>query len=279
MRVPNHITACNRFIRRKQIHPVKFAHFPNTSASSAQASRSLDGVDHDQLSRCIISCLTFTTVPTFSLSLCLFGILLSNRFECPWPWFNPPLVFEPALSQRTGRQRSSLFFFPFHHLRLSPSSLPVPGITLVPFPVMHILPVLSLLVSIIGLTSAQYTIYQPYQQVIFGGNTNTGTTTLTGTAAAATYTGSAAYDPTVLQPPPPPIPPVPSNQFVQLYSGGMNGLSIPHTGAFFGFSIEMSVVNHVRMYFLFLRVFIPPTLVLSLQWEGTAPCFRSHSSI
>jgi len=144
---------------------------------------------------------------------------------------------------------------------------------------MHILPVLSLLVSIIGLTSAQYTVYQPHQQVIFGGSTNAGTTsTLTGTAAAATYTGSAAYDPTILQPPPPPVPPVPSNQFVQLFSGGMNGLSIPHTGAFLGFSIEMSVVTHIRMYFLLLRVFFPPTLVLSLQSERTAPLFRSRSS-
>lgn len=144
---------------------------------------------------------------------------------------------------------------------------------------MHILSVFSLLVSIIGLISAQYTVYQPNQQVIFGGNTNTGTTsTLSGTAAAATYTGSAAYDPTVLQPPPPPDPPVPSNQFVQLYSGGMNGLSIPHTGAFFGFSIEMSVATHIRMHFLFLPAFFPPTLVLSLQWERTAPWFRSRSS-
>ena len=144
---------------------------------------------------------------------------------------------------------------------------------------MHILPVFSFLVSFIGLSSAQYTIYQPNQQVIFGGNTNTGTTsTLTGTAAAATYTGAAAYDPTVLQPPPPPNPPVPSNQFVQLYSGGMNGLSIPHTGAFFGFSLEMSVITHIRMYILLHCVFFPPTLVLFLQWERTAPWFRSRSS-
>ncbi|KAI0289638.1 hypothetical protein BC826DRAFT_914159 [Russula brevipes] len=104
---------------------------------------------------------------------------------------------------------------------------------------MRILPVLSLLTSSIGLASAQYTIYQPHQQVIFGGN-GTATTTLTGTAAAATYTGSAAYDPSVLQAPAPPNPPVPTNQVIQLYNGGMNGLSIPQSGAFFGFSIEMT---------------------------------------
>jgi hypothetical protein len=135
-----------------------------------------------------------------------------------------------------------------------------------PFPAMQILPLLSILASGIGLISAQYTIYQPHQQVIFGGNNsiNTATSTTTGTAAAATYTGSAAYDTTILQPPPPPNPPVPTNQFVQLYSGGMNGLSIPLPGAFFGFSIEMSVASHVRMYSLFLHVFSPPTLALSL---------------
>ena len=114
---------------------------------------------------------------------------------------------------------------------------------------MRLLPVLSVLASSVGLALAQYTVYQPREQVIFGGYTNTGTgsTTLTGTAAAATYTGAAAYDPTALQPPAPPSPPVPSNQFVQLYSGGMTNLSMPHTGAFFGFSIEMSVASHVRM--------------------------------
>ncbi|KAI9512152.1 hypothetical protein F5148DRAFT_100808 [Russula earlei] len=108
---------------------------------------------------------------------------------------------------------------------------------------MHFLPVLSLLAATIGLTTAQYTVYQPHQQVIFG-NVNS-TQSLTGTAAAALYTGAAAYDPTVLQAPPPPVPPVPTNQFIQLYSGGMNGLSAPVKGNFAGFSIEMSVAAHV----------------------------------
>ena len=114
---------------------------------------------------------------------------------------------------------------------------------------MRILPVLSVLASSVGLALAQYTVYQPFEQVIFGGytNTGTGTTTLTGTAAAATYTGAAAYNPSVLQAPAPPSPPVPTNQFLQLYSGGMTNLSMPHTGNFFGFSIEMSVASHVRM--------------------------------
>ncbi|KAF9233183.1 glycoside hydrolase family 79 protein [Melanogaster broomeanus] len=50
----------------------------------------------------------------------------------------------------------------------------------------------------------------------------------TGTASAATYTGAAAYDPTVLTP-----PPVPAGF----------GLSAPLPGSFLGFSIETSVVT------------------------------------
>jgi hypothetical protein len=97
------------------------------------------------------------------------------------------------------------------------------------------------------LSSSPLSIYQPHQQVIFGGNNshNTATSTTTGTAA---YTGFAVYGTTILQPPPPPNPPIPLNQFVQLSSGSVNGLSIPHTDAFFRFSIEMSVVSHVCTY-------------------------------
>jgi hypothetical protein len=102
---------------------------------------------------------------------------------------------------------------------------------------MIILPFLPLLVLS---ASAQYTVYQPHQQVIFGGSTNNSVQSLT--------TVSAAYDPTVLQAPDPPNPPVPTNQFIQLYSGGMNDLSMPLSGAFFGFSIEMSIATHVRTY-------------------------------
>ncbi|KAH8977188.1 hypothetical protein EDB86DRAFT_3007728 [Lactarius hatsudake] len=109
---------------------------------------------------------------------------------------------------------------------------------------MHLLPVLSLLSSAFGLASAQYHVYRPNNQVVFGGDDDT-TQTQTASAAAASYTGAAAYDPTVLQAPDPPNPPVPTNQVVQLYSGGMNGLSKQQHGAFFGFSVEMSVATHV----------------------------------
>jgi hypothetical protein len=68
---------------------------------------------------------------------------------------------------------------------------------------------------------------------------------LTTTANAASYTGAAAYDPTVLEPPPPPHPPINRQFGIQLGNGGTPGASIPQNGAFFGFSIEMSVVDQV----------------------------------
>jgi len=67
----------------------------------------------------------------------------------------------------------------------------------------------------------------------------------TTTAAAADYTGAAAYNPTILTPPP--VPSDLATMFpIQLVSGGTPGVSIPQTGQFFGFSIEMSVINQVR---------------------------------
>ncbi|CAE6461756.1 unnamed protein product, partial [Rhizoctonia solani] len=68
--------------------------------------------------------------------------------------------------------------------------------------------------------------------------------TATATAGAATYTGSAAYDPTVLNPPAPP------EQFNREYAINLSpnepqGLSIPQSGSYFGFSIELSVANRV----------------------------------
>lgn len=150
----------------------------------------------------------------------------------------------------------------FSFVSLSPSSFSAVrssrGFYLAFSPAMYILSVLSLLISSLGLSSAQYTVYQPHQQVIFGGNTNGSVQSLA--------TTSAAYDPTVLQAPPPPNPPVPTNQFIQLYSGGMNDLSMPLSGAFFGFSIEMSIATHIRTYQpSYPLPFLPPTLV----------CFRS----
>jgi hypothetical protein len=71
------------------------------------------------------------------------------------------------------------------------------------------------------------------------------TATTTAAAADATYTGAAAYDTTVLTPPAPPTDL--SKDFpVQLFSGGMNGLSIKQKGSFMGFSVELSVADQIR---------------------------------
>ncbi|CAE6465695.1 unnamed protein product [Rhizoctonia solani] len=59
-------------------------------------------------------------------------------------------------------------------------------------------------------------------------------------AAVATL---AAYDQTVLTSPSPPSPAITNNFLVQLYPGSMSGLSIKQSGAFMGFSIELSVVQ------------------------------------
>jgi hypothetical protein len=66
----------------------------------------------------------------------------------------------------------------------------------------------------------------------------------TSTSAGANYTAAAAYDPTVLTPPP--IPSPFTTQFtIQLQNGGTSNLSIQQSGSFMGFSIEMSVVNQI----------------------------------
>ncbi|EIN05136.1 hypothetical protein PUNSTDRAFT_107422 [Punctularia strigosozonata HHB-11173 SS5] len=71
--------------------------------------------------------------------------------------------------------------------------------------------------------------------------------TTTASGATASYTGAAAYDPTVLNPPPIPDP-LPSMSFgiqLQSSSDAVSGLSIKQNGGFMGFSIEFSVINQV----------------------------------
>lgn len=96
---------------------------------------------------------------------------------------------------------------------------------------------LGTLVQVLGTAKGSVTVY--YQQ----GQNPFQTTT----AAAAQYTGAAAYNPTVLNPPAP-LPDLHRNFPIQLVNGGQQGASILQTGQFFGFSIEMSVVNQVREY-------------------------------
>ena len=98
------------------------------------------------------------------------------------------------------------------------------------------------------LVNAQYKIYQPKNQVIFGGSalTYTHTTSTIGTAAFATYTAAAEFDATSLTPPAVPTPAIPTAVPVQLpSSGGFSNSSAPVNGGFFGFSVEMSVSNQV----------------------------------
>jgi hypothetical protein len=101
--------------------------------------------------------------------------------------------------------------------------------------------VLAPLLALAGRAAAAVTVYsqQPLGQA---------TATATVSGVAANYTGSAAYDPTVLNPPPLPDP-KPAGQFglqLQASADAMPGLSIPQKGTFMGFSIEMSVINQVR---------------------------------
>ncbi|KAH7922605.1 glycoside hydrolase family 79 protein [Leucogyrophana mollusca] len=68
----------------------------------------------------------------------------------------------------------------------------------------------------------------------------------TATAAGANYTGAAAYDPTVLQPPPVPSG-LPTQFSIQLQgsTSAVSGLSIQQRGSFLGYSIEFSVIDQV----------------------------------
>lgn len=73
----------------------------------------------------------------------------------------------------------------------------------------------------------------------------------TSTSADPAATTLAAYNDTLLQPPPVPNP-APPTQFtleLQTNAGAVTGLSIPHQdGSLWGFSIEMSVVTQVCKY-------------------------------
>ena len=86
------------------------------------------------------------------------------------------------------------------------------------------------------------TLYIPEgQETLFGIEPST-----TDTSFASSYTGAAAYDPRTLTPPVPSTdPPVNTRFAVQLVNGDIPGLSIRHHGAFFGFSVELSVSNHI----------------------------------
>ena len=82
----------------------------------------------------------------------------------------------------------------------------------------------------------------------------------TRTGATANYTGAAAYNPTILNAPPPPGSQALPTQFsIQLNNAVPPGASIQQNGSFFGFSIEMSVVNQVCK-------FIPASIIDQAQF-------------
>ncbi len=92
--------------------------------------------------------------------------------------------------------------------------------------------------------------------------TATGTTQQSATTSFVTthgppqYTELAAYNNIYMEPPAIPNPP-PANQFaigVPTDATLMNGLSIKQSGTFFGFSIEMSVVNQLSECSIHSRV-------------------------
>ncbi|KAI0920662.1 hypothetical protein AcV5_010342 [Taiwanofungus camphoratus] len=62
-----------------------------------------------------------------------------------------------------------------------------------------------------------------------------------------TYTGPAAFNPVILAAPPVPSPAIPNQFILSLANNAQDvvGLSIPQSGSFLGFSIEMSVIDQV----------------------------------
>ena len=119
----------------------------------------------------------------------------------------------------------------------APSSLqPSPFPVITPHPMLLLLSLLFLCCSSLPFAQAQVTIYG---QAALGLLTSTATPTST----------PAAFNSTLLVPPPIPSP-APANVFtasLQQSAANVNGLSIPHVGgSFWGFSIEMSVISQVR---------------------------------
>lgn len=104
----------------------------------------------------------------------------------------------------------------------------------------------SLFFLLISNVTAAVTVYGQ-TGVISQVQTDGSSPTATSSASSTFYTGLAAYNTTVLTAPALPNP-LPATQFqVQLQgsSQDVNGLSIAQSGAFLGFSIEMSVVTQV----------------------------------
>ena len=132
------------------------------------------------------------------------------------------------------------------------------------FPQPHV-PVLLTVLSLFAAVRC-VTVYGPTG--VIGRTTTSSTSTSTAPGTAYTGNGAAAYNQVVLQPPPVPQPPQPTQFSLQLQNNAQNvqGLSIPQNGAFYGFSIEMSVVDQISAFSL---AFFPPFLlsILLYSWS------------
>ncbi|CAE6368779.1 unnamed protein product [Rhizoctonia solani] len=92
----------------------------------------------------------------------------------------------------------------------------------------------AILATSVAVSNAAVTVYRAGDQGAYASTTTS--------AEAASYTGSAAYDPTVLAPPAPPGQ-LNRDFVVVLRQGTPEGASIPIPGSYLGFSVELSVAN------------------------------------
>jgi hypothetical protein len=148
------------------------------------------------------------------------------------------LPFSPATSPPLSRPRLQGLSFPQSLLFVGRQYLKIIIMKVRTLP--SLLGSLGVVTVLFSSSQAQITVYYPQAgaQAVFG--------TGTGTGAAANYTGAAAYNPTTLNPPSPPGAQALPTQFtIQPPNAVPPGASILQNGSFFGFSIEMSVVNQV----------------------------------
>ena len=104
--------------------------------------------------------------------------------------------------------------------------------------------------TLLGLSSGSALTIYNVQGPIAIGPTTTSSSAVVETAVYdppyGTYSGYAAYNPIVLAPPP--VPSGLSTQYDLVLpenAADVHGLSIPQSGSFLGFSVEMSVVTEV----------------------------------
>ncbi|KAF9554710.1 glycoside hydrolase family 79 protein [Agrocybe pediades] len=104
----------------------------------------------------------------------------------------------------------------------------------------------TLLLLFVQSIHASVSIYHTPQQSQLSVAAAASAAAASGTATAGPYVGLAAYNTTILNAPPPPAASTfPTQITLQLTDAPMLNVSIPQKSSFFGFSVEMSVVNQV----------------------------------